>query len=924
MLVEEYIQDGETGAIIQMLRERQPLDLIYSHGNAIMSKITSIFTKNAIKLEQPGGSAIQMSNFGYDLGDDRGVAREIADLPEHIRNEIVWLQNENELKAARVEINNEKDGELEFKRAQVALPYSDAVKIFGDQWEEVKKLPPKEIAKRIDPKALQGVGYRIPNQKLASNDPIEIVAILPPTAGNTIVAYSAVTTKTGSDFDIDKMYYVLRPVRRQFKNGKIYVKAHEFLDETTTVQERAKALVSSTSEMGRVLSLIGYESKDVQNVVDQLNSWYEEFKLASDSKKPKLDTDLANNIVSKINRLKREQKKPYVKSWEAEDMQIEIDSLQFALVELAGEEEKILEKIKAERNNLVTQLVDKIKDFSIEQQNTKRALQSRRVDLYDAILTHPTSYLRLMSTVDADWLKDHIKMTLPNKPLTDLEFYTGQYHMEVRRQNIASKSGVGQVANHQVDHAISQWAGVHFKNINNRLGIGNTTADGNIDLSGKTVNQFQVIKAYDAEGNEIPSKELGDATPASYKLVDTVEDDVVITEVISAYMNAFVDAAKDNYIGKANFNSVTNNTAFLLLRAGVSPQFVNAFLSQPIIKIFVGETIKSEGQAVPINEEKPLKKVMQLFDLEKISDTSKLSDFKTIDMMNTILKTSDDSYLAYGINIDNLTQEELQSQGELLGLFLYFREASKLLRDSVLATKSDTGIGKSLFDAYITTNKKDNVLEMNSIGNFHNKFKKDGVTTMAGAFHKNGPAAAVEVIGKHTLLGTTGMDQFIKEAYVQLWGELPSDPRKIRKLYGMATASLLSYYTGFNMTEDELKRLNSGENSIANRVVALQQDEEYKDNFFVSMILSNVSYTGEISFVGINNAKPRNSAVNKQITDAWEELYEDPKHRQTAIDLAKYAFHSSATMDNLSSMYRLMPYRLAQELGLTTETIRNK
>lgn len=52
----------------------------------------------------------------------------------------------------------------------------------------------------IDQKILTSlIGYRIPNQGAASNDALQIVGILPEENGDTIVAYTGVTTKTGSD-----------------------------------------------------------------------------------------------------------------------------------------------------------------------------------------------------------------------------------------------------------------------------------------------------------------------------------------------------------------------------------------------------------------------------------------------------------------------------------------------------------------------------------------------------------------------------------------------------------------------------------------------------------------------------------------------------------------------------------------------------
>ena len=57
-----------------------------------------------------------------------------------------------------------------------------------------------------NPDTRELVGYRIPNQGMSSNDTLEIVGILPETMGDSIIGYDGIPGKTGSDFDIDKVY----------------------------------------------------------------------------------------------------------------------------------------------------------------------------------------------------------------------------------------------------------------------------------------------------------------------------------------------------------------------------------------------------------------------------------------------------------------------------------------------------------------------------------------------------------------------------------------------------------------------------------------------------------------------------------------------------------------------------------------------
>ena len=58
-----------------------------------------------------------------------------------------------------------------------------------------------DIIASLSSESLKGFMYRIPNSAMSSNDAFEIVGILPPQAGDTIIAYTDVTTKTGSIFD---------------------------------------------------------------------------------------------------------------------------------------------------------------------------------------------------------------------------------------------------------------------------------------------------------------------------------------------------------------------------------------------------------------------------------------------------------------------------------------------------------------------------------------------------------------------------------------------------------------------------------------------------------------------------------------------------------------------------------------------------
>src|SRR5690606_36335402 len=62
--------------------------------------------------------------------------------------------------------------------------------------------------------------------------------------------------------------------------------------------------------------------------------------------------------------------------------------------------------------------------------------------------------------------------------------------------------------------------------------------------------------------------------------------DIKIGSAMTAVLNGFVDIAKDPFITRGNWVTTTTNVANFLLRTGLHPLYVNAFIGQPILKEF--------------------------------------------------------------------------------------------------------------------------------------------------------------------------------------------------------------------------------------------------------------------------------------------------------------------------------------------------
>ena len=116
-----------------------------------------------------------------------------------------------------------KDANGNVLPGQAMIPYSLAKKILRKNNIDISQLTQEELYNIIADDARGLISYRIPNQGMSSNDTLEIVGILPDGVGDSIIMYDAVPAKTGSDFDIDKMFVIAPNLVFNKKTGKLEV-----------------------------------------------------------------------------------------------------------------------------------------------------------------------------------------------------------------------------------------------------------------------------------------------------------------------------------------------------------------------------------------------------------------------------------------------------------------------------------------------------------------------------------------------------------------------------------------------------------------------------------------------------------------------------------------------------------------------------
>lgn len=136
--------------------------------NRIFQMISSIFRNNIIRNKVSGGALYQVSSYGFD----------------------------NSLKV------HMKDGHIEYVDCIMPYTYSNQLAQLAD---ENGMIDPSKVE---DKELLKVICYRIPTEDKYSAVPLRIKGFSSPAEGGIIKLPSDIITITGSDFDIDKMYFL--------------------------------------------------------------------------------------------------------------------------------------------------------------------------------------------------------------------------------------------------------------------------------------------------------------------------------------------------------------------------------------------------------------------------------------------------------------------------------------------------------------------------------------------------------------------------------------------------------------------------------------------------------------------------------------------------------------------------------------------
>lgn len=407
------------------------------------SVIKSRVTKQKIK----GGSAFQVSAFG--LSDKLNIVWEGEGENKHIKYYECYLPA--------------------YSR-QMFEPLMDP----ETHQLDVSKLP-KDLRKII--------GYRVPTEDKYSMIPLYIKGFLPQQNGSAIMLPAEITTITGSDFDIDKLYLMLpefNVIKYDYAKAKYY-----YAKEKDAVSQLSEAL----NQMAGEDSEISKETDIINNADPKLNDWIAEQMANGDPYGIKLNKPLLRKVKYDYS------KEVYENSRRARNNAL-ID-LMWGVLTNPDTVPKMMNPGGFDRLKRTGKIMHILNSFTIKELQKELSDLGVQIDPRYPI----TKYINTISDKNLNILYDKVKNSIdPLSPLTQIYFHT---------QNMTGAKLIGIYAIHNANHAAMQHVYVGLND------------QGDFRLNGRNLVSLSRIK--DADGNFI-SRNNAEFLAAS---VDNTKDPIL-------------------------------------------------------------------------------------------------------------------------------------------------------------------------------------------------------------------------------------------------------------------------------------------------------------------------------------------------------------------------------------------------------------
>lgn len=479
------------------------------------------------------------------------------------------------------------------------------------------------------------IGYRVPTEDKYSMAPLYIKGFLPQQNGSAIMLPAEITTLSGSDFDVDKMYIMLPEFR---------VKKYD-------MRQAREDYARMNSLFNQVLSQFTHSqlAEDILNAdTDDFKEWFKENKEKYRLAKP---------IISKVNY--NFNKSPQENSLEARNNLL-IDMM-YGVLTNADTASKILNPGGFDYQKKAARIMTILNDSY--ESDLAQALKDVGVELNKTVQKGEKSYPKSIASYLFDLDLDTLDK-LAEKTKVKMDPLSPRTQVMLHQQNMTGAKLIGIYANHNANHALMQ----HTAS-NKDEGLALSKENGSFVLNGKRLTSLHDIMNGDKE---------------------------FISKNNAGFLAASVDNVKDPVLAALNQNTFTADASMLLSRLGYNPIEIGLLMMQPIVQeitqTYFRESREGKDQDTIINEvlDKYEKKAAINNDLTY--DNYKSNNFYIEDLADNIMLAKE-AVTDSSQTSDFRKIEFYQKQVAVGYLFKRVMNSAKALKQVVQATRADTQNG---------------------------------------------------------------------------------------------------------------------------------------------------------------------------------------------------------------------------------------
>lgn len=524
------------------------------------------------------------------------------------------------------------------------------------------------------------IGYRVPTEDKYSMAPLYIKGFLPQQNGSAIMLPAEITTLSGSDFDVDKMYIML-PEFRILDRYRI----KDAWDDFYTDPANADIVEEIDRNIG--IAFEDYQRKHpedeldiddyIEFVQDQGVRKYQFSETARDRFKEWFKSRRKQYSLGKgkIVKVKYDfNKSPQENSLEARNNLL-IDMM-YGVLTNADTASKILNPGGFDYQKKSARIMTILNDSYESDLGT--ALQAVGVELNKTIQkggkSYPKSIASYLFDLDLDTLDK-----LAEKTKVKMDPLSPRTQVMLHQQNMTGAKLIGIYANHNANHALMQHTQLALDEEN-----------GSFILNGKRLTSLHDIMNGDKE---------------------------FISKNNAGFLAASVDNVKDPVLAALNQNTFTADASMLLSRLGYNPIEIGLLMMQPIVQeitqTYFRESREGKGKDTIIDEVLGKYKDKAALNNDLTYDNYKNNSFYIEELADNIMLAKE-AVTDRSQTSDFRKIEFYQKQVAVGYLFKRIMNSADALGQLVQATRSDTqggAAGPTIADTELKMQKVKDLLD---------------------------------------------------------------------------------------------------------------------------------------------------------------------------------------------------------------------